>query len=76
MMAIQEGRPAVAGPAAPSAMQKQVTQQGGFMLYLPAGWKAEEGRDTNLDMPRVAAPAPLRPHRLADGSASFQIPAA
>jgi hypothetical protein len=38
-------------------MQKQVTPQGGFVLYLPAGWKAEEGRDGSLHMLRVADPA-------------------
>jgi hypothetical protein len=38
-------------------MQKQVTAQGGFVLYLPAGWKAEEGHDANLHMLRVADPA-------------------
>lgn len=48
---------AVSAASAPPAMQKQVTQQGGFVLYLPAGWKAEEGRDRNLHMLRVADPA-------------------
>jgi len=57
MMAILTVGSAVSAPAAPPAMQKQVTPQGGFVLYLPAGWKAEEGRDGNLHMLRVADPA-------------------
>lgn len=57
MMAALSGGPAVAGPAAPPSMQKQVTAQGGFVLYLPAGWKAEESRDARLHMLRVADPA-------------------
>lgn len=57
MSGLLAGGQAAAGPATPPAMQKQVTQQGGFVLYLPAGWKAEEGRDRNLQMLRVADPA-------------------
>lgn len=57
MMAILMVGSAVSAPAAPPTMQKQVTPQGGFVLYLPAGWKAEEGRDGSLHMLRVADPA-------------------
>jgi hypothetical protein len=57
MMAALSGGPAVSGPASPPSMQKQVTAQGGFVLYLPAGWKAEEARDGDLHLLRVADPA-------------------
>ena len=41
------------GMAAPPAMQKKVTEQAGFVLYLPAGWRAEEDREASLQRLRI-----------------------
>lgn len=54
---------ATSGYAAPPAMQKKVTEQAGFVLYLPAGWRAEEDRETNV-------------HRLRIGDAGARVKAA
>lgn len=56
MMAIMTVGSAVSAPAAPPAMQKQVTPQGGFVLYLPAGWKADEGCDGQFHYATLSAP--------------------
>jgi len=39
--------------AASPAMQKKVTEQAGFVLYLPTGWRAEEDREANLQRLRI-----------------------
>jgi hypothetical protein len=41
-------------PDKPPAMKKRVTEQAGFVLYLPAGWRGEEDREANLSRLRIA----------------------
>lgn len=41
------------GLSAPPAMKKYVTEEAGFVLYLPAGWRAEEDREANLQRLRI-----------------------
>jgi hypothetical protein len=58
------------GLAAPPAMQKKVTEQAGFVLYLPAGWRAEEDREANLQRLRIGDASAKFKAALALGAAS------
>jgi hypothetical protein len=42
-----------AAQTGPPAMQKRVTEQAGFVLYLPAGWRADEDREAGLQRLRI-----------------------
>ena len=45
--------PTLAETGKPPAMKKWVTEQAGFVLYLPAGWRGEEDREVNLSRLRI-----------------------